>query len=728
MPTKSRKQHHEQSTKSLGARESAEGSAARGRRGQGVNLVVVLQALRRRWLLATALGLFLATTVAAGFWIFLPPAQPLVYTWIFYPEKVGGVWNEHPDPPVQRQTQAALIKNPILLNKVLGKPDVRELEVVQEQAKPDEWLSRELRVEFPSGPEILQLSMSGDRPEQLKQIVATVRKIYLEDYKDKSQQSRDMRLESLRAYDTRTKIDVEAARMNLRKNAEQGKDVDKITIAMKVKIAMELLEQTKKEYVKVQSDLRQMKIEETALLGSNPQQTPMSGAILDLEVNRHPLLQPYVRRIEELKDDLEKLKIAAPSNPKVVRVNADIVEAQKQLAAKKLELRPLVESDLKSKQLTNRDVMLTMLQSKIKEYEAFKLSLEHDTEELNKQTSNMNQQTVTVDEETQKIAMLESIRSRLLLTIEQLTAEKNPPDRAQSMGEVIIHNVDENARKLRFAMIGAVTAIGLTLLLIAFLEIRSRRLLSPDEVVEGLGMPVVGTVPAPPKRFGKVLTDENSNAVWQTMLTESVDSFRTQLLHTARKNSIQVVMVSSAASGEGKTSLACHLAVSLARSGLKTLLVDADLRNPSTHDLFQLNLEPGLCEVLRDAATTEQAVQRTQIPGLWLLPAGECTPRVIELLAQEPLAKVFNSLREEYDFIIVDSSPILPVTDPLLIAQHADGVVFSFMREVTRMGAAKAAVDRLRSLNVLTLGAVVNGTRPSTYGYSYGKYTYPVNN
>jgi capsular exopolysaccharide synthesis family protein len=212
------------------------------------------------------------------------------------------------------------------------------------------------------------------------------------------------------------------------------------------------------------------------------------------------------------------------------------------------------------------------------------------------------------------------------------------------------------------------------------------------------------------------------------MLTESVDSFRTQLLHTARKNSLQIVMVSSAGSGEGKTSLSCHLAISLARSGLKTLLVDGDLRNPSAHDLFQLSLEPGLCEMLQDSALGSEAIRRTPVTGLWVLPAGKCTPRVLELLAQEPLAKVFAELREGFDFVIVDSSPILPVTDPLIFAQQSDGVIFSFMREVTRLGAARAAIDRLHALNVVTLGAVVSGIRPTSYGYSHRKYTYPARN
>ena len=251
--------------------------------------------------------------------------------------------------------------------------------------------------------------------------------------------------------------------------------------------------------------------------------------------------------------------------------------------------------------------------------------------------------------------------------------------------------------------------------------------MTTDQVFDNLGMEVVGTVPAPPRRFVRALTGSTDDGAWQTILTESVDSFRTRLLHTARSHSLQVVMVSSADSGEGKTSLACHLALSLARSGLRTLLVDADLRNPTANALFQMAQVPGLSEVLRGIVPTEEAVKPTPVTNLSLLPAGMCNSRVIELLAQEALGNVFLKLRQEFDFIVVDSSPILPVADPLLIAQHADGVVFSLMREVSRIHAAREAIDRLHALNVFTLGAVVNGTLPSSYGYRR-KYGYPVNN
>jgi Mrp family chromosome partitioning ATPase len=111
------------------------------------------------------------------------------------------------------------------------------------------------------------------------------------------------------------------------------------------------------------------------------------------------------------------------------------------------------------------------------------------------------------------------------------------------------------------------------------------------------------------------------------MLTESVDAVRTLLLHAAHNEGLRVVMVTSAVGGEGKTSLSCHLAASLARSGRKTLLVDGDMRNPSCHRMFEVELEPGLSELLRGETDAAEAIHSTPAATLSVLPAGQASRR-----------------------------------------------------------------------------------------------------
>jgi capsular exopolysaccharide synthesis family protein len=189
-----------------------------------------------------------------------------------------------------------------------------------------------------------------------------------------------------------------------------------------------------------------------------------------------------------------------------------------------------------------------------------------------------------------------------------------------------------------------------------------------------------------------------------------VDAIRTLLLHTAQTDALRVIMITSANGGEGKTSLASHLAASLARAWRKTLLVDGDLRNPGAHRLLDVQAEPGLSEVLRGEAELEDVVRPTPISRLWIVPAGQWDTHAIQALAQKDVRTLFDKLKKQYDFVILDSGPVLPVADSLSLAQHVDGVILSVLLDVSRAPAIHAATQRLAALGVRVLGSVVAGT------------------
>jgi len=199
------------------------------------------------------------------------------------------------------------------------------------------------------------------------------------------------------------------------------------------------------------------------------------------------------------------------------------------------------------------------------------------------------------------------------------------------------------------------------------------------------------------------------------LLVESVDATRTMLLHASRAESVRVVMVTSAVKGEGKTSLACHLAASLARAGRKTLLIDCDMRCPAAHRLFAVTPLPGVCEYLRGDCKIEDAIKATAAAGLDVIPAGKYDPMALQAIAQEGLRDLFNEAKTRYDFIVVDSAPVLAVADSQLICQQVDGVILSVLRDVSRLPRVYAAYERLAGLGAKVLGAVVSGVRSETY-------------
>jgi capsular exopolysaccharide synthesis family protein len=223
-------------------------------------------------------------------------------------------------------------------------------------------------------------------------------------------------------------------------------------------------------------------------------------------------------------------------------------------------------------------------------------------------------------------------------------------------------------------------------------------------------MRVVGTVPplaSTPQ--GQLVGPGGEDA---HHLVESIDAIRTVLLRDASVQATRVVMVTSATGGEGKTTVAGYLAGSLARAGRRTLLLDGDLRRPACHQLFELPLQPGFSEVLLEEIDLDAAVRPTAVDGLWVVPAGQWDRAVVQALAREGVQKVFDQLKEEFDFIIVDSHPVLAATDALLLAQHADAVIFALLRGVSQLPHVYAAGQQLTTLGVRVLGAVINGMAP----------------
>ena len=132
---------------------------------------------------------------------------------------------------------------------------------------------------------------------------------------------------------------------------------------------------------------------------------------------------------------------------------------------------------------------------------------------------------------------------------------------------------------------------------------------------------------------------------------------------------------------EGSTTVASSLALSLARAGRRTLLVDGDLRAPALHKLFGMALEDGLSEVLRSEIDLADAIRPTNNEGLYLLTAGVCDMDAIHALATDQPQAIFEKLRDQFDFIVIDAPPVLGISDALSLGQYIDGAVLTVLRD-----------------------------------------------
>jgi capsular exopolysaccharide synthesis family protein len=184
---------------------------------------------------------------------------------------------------------------------------------------------------------------------------------------------------------------------------------------------------------------------------------------------------------------------------------------------------------------------------------------------------------------------------------------------------------------------------------------------------------------------------------------------------------VRTLLVTSAVDGEGKTSLAGHLAISLTRAGFRTLLVDGDVQAPSAHGLFDVPAAPGLCEVLRGDVTVHDAIHPTALPGLSVLPAGAWDLIARQALVGNRWRTVKDDLEASYDFVVIDSGPVLLVSDSLLLARDADGVLLSVLIDHSRVSSVEETRDRLRTVGANVLGVVVNGVVTPSYRSAQGR-------
>ncbi|MCA9066083.1 MAG: CpsD/CapB family tyrosine-protein kinase, partial [Planctomycetaceae bacterium] len=167
--------------------------------------------------------------------------------------------------------------------------------------------------------------------------------------------------------------------------------------------------------------------------------------------------------------------------------------------------------------------------------------------------------------------------------------------------------------------------------------------------------------------------------------------------------------------------VSCQLAASLARTGKRVALVDCDFRRPSAYEMINAAPGPGLSEFLRGEVSLDSIRQPTQAAGLTFIAAGQIDQRTLQLLAHDGGRHLIRTLKSQFDFVVIDTSPMLFVAEPSMMAQNADIVLLSTRREYSRVPYVIQARDSLRSLQVPLLGAIVVGAdsdfQRQTYGY-----------
>jgi capsular exopolysaccharide synthesis family protein len=223
-----------------------------------------------------------------------------------------------------------------------------------------------------------------------------------------------------------------------------------------------------------------------------------------------------------------------------------------------------------------------------------------------------------------------------------------------------------------------------------------------EQIKRAAQLPILGRVPSAGRQEQAALFNGSSPQ------GEAFRRLRTNIFTLDHDQPLHTLLFTSAEPREGKSTISANLAFSVAQSGRRVIVVDAHLRLPTVHKIFDVSNRGGLSSVLEGKATLDEAVQETKAEGVFVLTSGPLPPNPAELISSPQMAELIEQLARQYDMVLLDTPSILAVTDAAALAQSADGVVLVVERAHARQESVRAARQQLTDVQASALGVIIN--------------------
>lgn len=274
-------------------------------------------------------------------------------------------------------------------------------------------------------------------------------------------------------------------------------------------------------------------------------------------------------------------------------------------------------------------------------------------------------------------------------------------------------------------MLGAAIAIAIALAL----ELLRKTAKKSSDIQNQLNINLLATIPIVRKPGthkkklpkGLLVSDRTSGFAF----IETYRALRTRIETLAEKNNYKTILISSTAENEGKTTVATNIALTLAQNGKSVLLIDGDLRKPAVHKLLGISSNensPGLLQYLKGESDWKEAVRYVESLSVFVMLGGGSTPRSSEYLSSNEMAELIKKLEDEFDYIIIDSSPVSMITDATVIAGYCDAVVLVVKQDFAKMSEIAHSAEDLASRKAELIGCVFNVVESDTMGGGYAGY------
>jgi len=600
--------------------------------------------------------------------------------------------------------------------------------------------------------DMIEISMTGSSPEEAAFITNTVALVYQEQNQMESQEEvkkvKDFLSEQLKIFQAQ----LQQSEQELKQYKEQEKVVG--------------LPQEVEEMVSKLAEFESLYHEADLELSSNRKRL----SYIDDQLNENKqnlnmeniLTAPYLQQLQQQMTELESKKakyisslinenVYDPENPTIKNY-----EEQKKVLADKLRdgITQLAAVE------TGDPITLseTLFQRKI-EVEATIQSLLPKVSALKNIVDEYSQNLETIPERSLKLARLER-SARLDEKITLMMKEKYEESRISEVGQLGNVRVIDPAKpiyapikpkKKMNLIMGVILGLGLGIGITFLMEYFDNSVRSVEDV-ERVGIPILGSIPvikleeAARKihqrrklETGKTPIDPHeartiagrliTHFAPKSPISEAYRSLRTSIQYAKADTPVKTIVVTSPGPQEGKSTTVANLAITIAQMGTRVLLVDTDLRRPVLHSIFNLNRSKGISNYLVGKIALEEAILKTDIDNLYLMPCGTLPPNPSELLGSKAMQNCIAELREKFDIVLFDSPPVMAVTDAAVLSSEVDGLILVVKSGQTDRNAVARSYEILKNIPNNILGALLNvvnveGVYGSYYYYYYHYYYY----
>lgn len=596
-----------------------------------------------------------------------------------------------------------------------------------------------LSVKEDAAEQTLEISCVSARPQSTLDVIAALRKTsdtYIEKYQEAHSSRLRGELETNRRDVERRLNDKEQELLAARRKSgdlmlTEGKD-QLHPLAQRVGRLTEELSVIQKRRLEIQSTLEMA----NRLVAENADLTvavqKLGSLVGEQVIARMPGTGGMTTKmIEEMEADLKLMEAEMDAlRPHFGARHSDMIRRQKTISAKQNqiaqaqeELRRQVLVGIREPQVGRW--LLDHLQAELKATLQLENSVNLEYSLVEKKAQALSDELAQIQSTEREAETLRDLHQSLLTQLNSLdyssghggyrVATLSEPILPANASYPIIHQILG-----MFCIAGFLVGIGI----IYVLDLLDDRLRSPEEVREQLGLPVLAVIRKLPEREveqAKIYV----HGFPQTPHAECFRTLKTSL--TLSASDTKCLAITSTEASEGKTTTTVNLAASYAQTGVRTLLIDADMRRPGLSRLLEIRGQGGLSEVLRAesdvAGMARERIVQTDVPLLEVLP---CGPRILNagmLLSMPTLSDLLDWAVSEYDQVIVDCPPTLPVSDAAIVGRYVDGMLFLMNPDKTHRRSVVRAVDQLRGMDLKIVGVVANTSlneEKSGYGYQYG--------